>query len=145
MPWHDKRTWVVHPAESAEWLAEKLVGHTWCSCQGWSLEGYLFLNDQTCEDGAFEIAIVKPPPEDVIGGKWRQVESVTFGWLLDQPPGGWPDRYNLDLALKGAQVAALGYITKAVAGRYDHVRTARFIPPCQIETPEQHGRCRHCA
>src|SRR3954454_12737522 len=79
MPWHDKRTWVVHPAPSAEWLAEKLVDHSWCSCAGWSLGGYLFLNDQTSEDGAFEVAVVKPPAEP--GGQWVQVESITFGWL----------------------------------------------------------------
>jgi hypothetical protein len=77
MPLHSKRTWVVVPAESAEWLAEKLVNHSWCSCAGWSLDGYLFLNDQTSPDGAFEVAVVKPPADP--GGQWYQVESVTFG------------------------------------------------------------------
>jgi hypothetical protein len=61
MPWHKHRTWVIHPAESVEWLAEKLIGHSWCSCAGWSLGGYLFLNDQTSADGAFEVAVIKPP------------------------------------------------------------------------------------
>src|SRR3954452_23244683 len=79
MPFHKARTWVVYPAESAEWLAERLLGHSWCSCAGWSLGGYLFLNDQTSPDGAFEVAIVKPPADP--GGQWWQVESVTFGWL----------------------------------------------------------------
>src|SRR5205807_9123739 len=82
MPMHKRRTWVVHPVESAEWLAEKLVNHSWCSCAGWSLGGYLFLNDQTGEDGAFEVAVVKPPAEP--GGQWWQVESVTFGWLSSE-------------------------------------------------------------
>jgi hypothetical protein len=77
MPLHSKMTWVINPAPSAEWLAEKLIGHSWCSCQGWSLGGYLFLNDQTSPDGAFEVAIVKPPAEE--GGPWYQVESITFG------------------------------------------------------------------
>src|ERR1700730_12832113 len=79
MPLHKSRRWAIWPAESAEWLAEKLIGHSWCSCAGWSLGGYLFLNDQTSEDGAFEVAIVKPPAEP--GGDWWQVESITFGWL----------------------------------------------------------------
>jgi hypothetical protein len=61
MPFHENRTWCVVPAESAEWLAKKLVEHTWTLCAGWSLGGYLFLNDATHEDGAFEVAVVKPP------------------------------------------------------------------------------------
>ncbi len=85
MPFHKHRTWVVHPAESVEWLAEKLMNHSWCNCQGWSLGGYLFLNDQTSPDGAFEVAIVKPPGEP--DGPWWQVESITFGWIQSVPFG----------------------------------------------------------
>ena len=44
MPFHGTRTWVIHPAESAAWLAATFIGHSWCSCQGWSLGVYLFLN-----------------------------------------------------------------------------------------------------
>ncbi len=104
MPMHCRRTWVVHPAPSAAWLAEQLIGHSWCSCQGWSLGNYLFLNDQTSPDGAFEVAIVKPPATE--GGPWYQVESVTFGWL----------RTNYKrTALEQARHA----IEAAVAGRLD--------------------------
>src|SRR5215472_9716056 len=79
MPLHKKRRWVIQPAESAAWLAEQLIGHSWCSCQGCSLGGYLFLKDQTGPDGALEGASVKPPATE--GGQWFQVESVTFGWM----------------------------------------------------------------
>lgn len=144
MPMHAKRVWVVHPAESAEWLAEKLIGHSWCSCQGWSLGGYLFLNDQTSADGAFEVAIVRPPAQP--DGQWWQVESVTFGWL------------SSDLVLRqhfretGKRTTpmelALGHINNAISGKNDPERegsVAWAIPPCHIETPEQHGCCYLCA
>src|SRR5438105_1507426 len=133
MPWHDKRTWVVHPASSAEWLAEKLIGHSWCSCQGWSLGGYLFLNDQTSEDGAFEVAIVKPPAEP--DGPWWQVESVTFGWMRGN--------YKMS-AYRKAQIQ----IEEAIGGFLDHGQpgsVAWKCNPCHTQTPEEHGRCHHCA
>ena len=133
MPMHSKRTWVVNPAPSAEWLAEKLIGHSWCSCQGWSLVGYLFLNDQTSPDGAFEVAIVKPPAED--REQWYQVESVTFGWLR-------PD-YKLTAYQKAQR-----YIQDAIEGRLDPDQpgsVAWKIDPCRVEAPDQHGRCCHCA
>jgi hypothetical protein len=133
MPLHKKRRWVILPAESAVWLAEQLIGHSWCSCQGWSLGGYLFLNDQTSEDGAFEVAIVKPPTEE--GGPWYQVESVTFGWL------------RTDYKLTAYQKAQR-HIENAITGRLDPGQpgsVAWLIEPCRVETPEQHGRCGHCA
>jgi hypothetical protein len=133
MPFHSRRTWVIHPAESAEWLAEKLIGHSWCNCAGWSLGGYLFLNDQTSADGAFEVAIVKPAAEP--GGQWWQVESITFGWIRNT-------------LARTAQGQALDYINHAIEGKDDPDRPtsgAWRIPPCDVETPEQHGRCIHCA
>jgi len=141
MPLHRKRRWVIQPAESAVWLPEQLIGHSLCSCQGWSLGGYLFLNDQTSADGAFEVAIVKRPAEE--GGHWFQVESVTFGWMRG--------RYKLS-AVEQAQRC----IESAIAGRFDPAIAGRFDPgepgsvawpiePCRVETPEQHGRCGHCA
>ena len=72
MPMHTRRRWVVVPAQSAPRLAEKLVNHSWCSLAGWSLGGCLFLNDQTSPDGAFEVAVVKPPPSlGACGGRSR--------------------------------------------------------------------------
>jgi hypothetical protein len=133
MPLHAKRRWVVQAAESADWLAEQLIGHSWCSCQGWSLGGYLFLNDQTGPDGAFEVAIVKPPTSD--SGPWFQVESVTFGWICS--------KYKLSIIEQ-----ARNYIEAAVAGKYDPDQPGSVawpIEPCRIETPKQHGRCAHCA
>ena len=133
MPLHKKRRWVVQPADSVEWLAEQLIGHSWCSCQAWSLGGYLFLNDQTSADGAFEVAIVKPPATQ--GDQWFQVESVTFGWLRG--------KYKLSVIEQARHC-----IEAAVAGKFDPGQPGSVawpIDPCCVETPEQHGRCVHCA
>jgi hypothetical protein len=133
MPLHKKRRWVIQPAESAAWLAEQLIGRSWCSCQGWSLAGYLFMNDQTSADGAFEVAIVKPPATE--DGHWYQVESVTFGWLSGN--------YKLS-----AVAQARHCIESAIAGRFDPGQLGSVAWPidrCRVETPEQHGRCGHCA
>jgi hypothetical protein len=136
MPFHARRTWVVNPIESAEALAEKLIDHSWCSCQGWSLGGYLFLNDQTSEDGAFEVAIVKPPAEP--GGEWWQLESITVSWLI----------YNCKPFSGDTPMSRmLGYINETLAGDFDPApgRVAWKCEPCDMESPEQHGRCHLCA
>src|SRR3954453_6802514 len=112
MPFHSKRTWMVHPASDAEGLAEKLIDHSWCSCAGWSLGGYLFLNDQTSPDGAFEVAIVKPPAEP--GGQWWQVESVTFGWLTSTLVLRQHERETGQRATPMG--LALGHINRCISG-----------------------------
>ena len=134
MPFHKRRTWVVEPIASAEALAEKLIGHSWCSCNAWSLGGYLFLNDQTSEDGAFEVAVVKPPAEP--GGPWWQIESVTFGRFRNSPFG------------KSATEKARACIALYVSGAMDPGRegsVAWKCEPCRVETPAEHGTCMHCA
>ena len=68
---HTKRKYNVHAVASAEDLAGELTRCTWCLCTGFSLEGYLFLNDSFTEDSAQEYAVIKDG---------RQVESITFGW-----------------------------------------------------------------
>jgi len=68
--------WSVAPVANAEELATKLTEQTWTLCTGFSLGGYLFLNDSTSEDGVQEYAVVKPLPE----GGHVQIESITFGW-----------------------------------------------------------------
>jgi hypothetical protein len=133
MPLHKSRRWVIQPAESAAWLAEQMIGHSWCSCQGWSLAGYLFLNDQTGPDGAFEVAIVKPPAE--AGGQWYQVESITFRWLR-----GDFTHTALEKARFIIEAAATGRLDPGQPGN-----VAWPIAPCRVETPEGHGRCGHCA
>jgi hypothetical protein len=146
MPWHEKRTWVVHPIESAEALAEKLIGHSWCSCAGWSLGGYLFLNDQTSEDGAFEVAVVKPPAEP--GGEWWQIESVTFGWMLESPRGGWEHQADYGRDAAAARERACELIERYISGVMDpgtEGGVAWKCEPCDVESPEQHGRCHLCA
>lgn len=118
---HRSRCWCVSPAESAEELARKLTETTWCCCTGFELGGYLFLNDSTSSDGAQEFAVIK---NDSGSGKHIQIESITFGWC-DEPQ-------------------ALEYIRATIAGDYDRSDFAHEVN-ANIETPEQHGRCHHCA
>lgn len=118
---HAHRQWVVTPVASPEELAHKLTEHSWCGCNGFNLNGYLFLNDATSPDGAQEYAIVKQVGPD--GQPW-QVESVTFSWC------------DFDRALQ--------IICEVTSGAADDHPWARRVAP-QLETVEAHGRCRHCA
>jgi hypothetical protein len=144
MPFHKTRTWVVHHAESGEWLAEKLINHSWCSCAGWLLGGYLFLNDQTSDDGAFEVAVVKPPDEP--GGDWWQVESITFGWLAS--PFVLDQHFRETGQRVAAEELALSHINNCTSGALDSGKpgsVAQKIAALDVESPEQHGSCPLCA
>ena len=118
---HKHRFWAITQVESAEELAEKLTEHTWTSCTGFELSGYLFLNDSTSADGAQEYAIIK---EDLGDGTPRQIESVTFSWMNEGK--------------------ALPYIRDVIAGKDDR---SAFVHPVPVswEPIEQHGRCPLCA
>ena len=116
---HSKRKWSVAKAESAEWLAEQLTQYTWCSCNGFELNGYLFVNDATSPDGAQEYAALKPD-----GDRYVQVESLTFSWM-DQPK-------------------ALDIIRRVIVGEFDSERYGS-IDRSRIQSPDEHGRCHLCA
>jgi len=116
---HRKRIWSVFPAASAEWLAEQLTQYTYCGCNGFRLGEYLFVNDATCADGAQEYAVLKPAGEHYV-----QIESLTFSWMT--------------------QEKALDIIRRVLAGEFDDERYAT-IDPRRFQTPEEHGRCYHCA
>lgn len=119
---HDNRIWCVSTVESAEELAHWLTQHTMCCCCGFELDGYLLLNDATSADGGQEYAVLKKPaaPDE----SHLQIESITFGWCSYE---------------KGLQ-----YIREILAGRYDDADYARTVRP-RLQTPEEHGRCHHCA
>ena len=118
---HDNRRWVVTPVESAEDLVRKLTEHTWTCCTAFALGGYLWLNDATCPDGAQEYATIKRCGRN---GKPLQVESITFSWCDCR--------------------AALRYIRRTLRGEDDDNDFAFEVSPT-LETPDEHGRCRHCA
>lgn len=118
---HHDRVWCVTPVESAEDLARKLTEATWTCCTGFSLGGYLWLNDATCPDGGQEYAVVKKCGP---GSRALQVESITFSWC------------DYD--------AALEYIQRTVRGDDDKCDFAREVHP-HLQSPEEHGRCLHCA
>ncbi len=55
-------------------LARLLTEHTWCPCNGFKLDHFLFLNDSTGPDGAQEYAVF----DTRIG---KQIESLTVSWM----------------------------------------------------------------
>ena len=118
---HNQRVWCVSPVGSAEELARKLTETTWCCCTGFSLGGYVWLNDATSPDGAQEYAVTK-----LAEGERRpvQIESITMSWC------------DYDRALE--------LIRKTLRGDYDDNDFAVEVSPV-LQTPEEHGRCPHCA
>ena len=118
---HQDRTWCVTPVESAEELARKLTTVVWTCCTAFELSGYLWLNDSTSPDGAAEFAVLKRQTPD---GRMLQVESITFGWC--------------------SRDESLTYIQQALRGEFDANDFAREVQP-RLQTPQEHGRCHHCA
>ena len=118
---HHDRTWVVTAVATAEELAEKLTGTTWTCCTAFELGGYLWLNDSTSPDRGQEYATVKNVGP---GGRPLQVESITFSWCSCEE--------------------ALALIHRSLRGEDDGNEFAGEVSP-QLQTPQEHGRCRHCA
>jgi len=116
---HRQRQWSIVPIDDAEVLAEKLTQFTWCGCNGFRLGDYLFVNDATSPDGAQEYGVLKP-----IGEEFVQIESLTFSWMT----------------LNQAQ----DIIRRVLAGEFDRERYD-MLKAERLESPEQHGRCHHCA
>ena len=118
MAWHAERVWQVSDVADAAELASKLTTMTWCACNGFRLDGYLFLNDATSPDGAQEYAVVK----EATG---QQVESITMSWI--------------------AFPRAVAYINGAIRGEFDNQHLGLVDVKTRIQTPAEHGRCSACA
>ena len=119
---HKRRRWCVSLAESPEKLASDLTERTWTLCTGLEFQGYLFLNDSTSENGAQEYAVVKLPEKP--GGKYFQVESITFGWC------------DYDKAIAN--------VRKAIDGEMDESDFVSEVNP-HLDTVDEHGTCHLCA
>lgn len=143
---HTNRVWCVVAIATAEELADKLTQGTWCCCSGFELDGYLWLNDATCEDGGQEYTVIRKPTET--DPTYRQVESITASWCSPAQLL----RYIHDVH---SGTAAIEYddgpevIAKSIAELADSVGaldqlTGPIVYP-KLETPEEHGRCPHCA
>lgn len=118
---HHDRHWVVTVVDTAEELATKVTETTWTCCTAFARGEYLWLNDATCPDGAQEYAVVKRMGPR---GKPLQIESITFSWC----------DYETALAL----------IQQTLRGEDDGNDFAREVSP-HLESPDEHGRCSHCA
>ena len=118
---HSRRRWFIAPVTTSEELATKLTEQTWTLCTAFELQGYIFLNDSTSEDGAQEYAVVKSQ-----GDSFLQLESVTFGWMNRE--------------------SALDFIRKTVAGEIDAEALYGKVELKQkLDTREEHGTCPFCA
>ncbi len=116
---HRQRSWSIAPVDNAETLSKKLTQSTWCGCNGFQLGRYLFVNDSTSPDGAQEYGVLKP-----VGKGFAQIESLTFSWMTP--------------------VQALDIVRRVLAGEFDREQYD-LITAERLESPEQHGRCHHCA
>jgi len=118
---HTDRSWCVCPVASAEELARKLTDITWCGCTAFSLGDYVWLNDAAGPDGAQEFAPVRRKGRH---GRPVQVESVTVSWCSVE--------------------RLLELIEQTQRGVFDDSDFAHEVTPV-LQTPEEHGRCPHCA
>jgi hypothetical protein len=116
---HKLRHWTVTDVAAPEELAEKLTQHTWCCCSGFRWNGFLFLNDATSENGAQEYGVFRA--DDVT----RQIESWTCSWMK--------------------QDGCLAHILELERSWEQFDSWQSKITAAQIQTPDQHGRCHHCA
>lgn len=115
---HKNRVWCVEEVQSAEELAQKLVGYTWTLCTGFRYSGYLFLNDSFSESGAQEYGIINERTG-------RQVESITVSWCSYE--------------------RLLGLIHRVVSGGFDEYSWSPGIDvKAQVQTPVEHGSCCLC-
>lgn len=112
---HRERRYCVVGVDSVEELAGRLTEHTWCGCNGFRLGDLLFLNDSFSPDGAQEFGVVR----DGV-----QFESITFSWC--------------------SRTEAERYIRECLATTPADY-PMRVPVGNQIEAPEEHGRCGHCA
>ena len=143
---HKNRVWCVAPVVTAEELAEKLTQYTWCCCNGFELDGYLWLNDATSPDGAQEYAVVRKPT--AADPHYSQVESITASWctnlqmlryIREVQSGAASPAIDSGPVIVARSVAELS----AALGGEQRPPSNIFHPT--LETPEQHGRCPHCA
>lgn len=116
--WHKNRSFSVADVVTAEELAKKLTQYTWSLCNGFRLGELLFLNDSTSPDGLQEYAVVHEPTS-------IQVESITFGWC------------NCEQALELIREVQRD-VAKGTNLDLDRITN-------KIQTPQEHGRCGHCA
>ena len=138
---HDKRIWTVADIATPEMLAEKLADSTWCCCNGWRCQGYLFLNDSTGADGAQEYAVVREADS-------MQVESLTVSWMKREEC--LEAIKEIVASGKVNPVLPKGPVAKAtsIAGVMLALGSAAAVRGRKVEVhidTERSHRCHHCA
>jgi len=121
---HTQRKWCVTEIESAEELARLLTEQTWGCCHAFCVKGtpqYVWVNDSTSSDRLQEYGVIKlNNPDGVI----TQIESITTSWC----------NYS----------EMLQFINRTLAGKDDNSYFSGEVVAI-LQTPQEHGRCQHCA
>ena len=117
---HHDRTWCVTPVESAKELARKLTTIVWTCCTAFELGGYLWLNDSTSPD---------VPSSPSLNARRRMVRCCR----LSPSHSGWCN-----------QQQSLEYVQQTLRGEFDASEFAHEVH-ARLQTPQEHGRCHHCA
>ena len=125
---HTKRKWCVIEIESAEKLAAILTEEIFGCCNAFCVRGYpqyVWANDSTSSDRLQEYGVLKRNPNPLDAhDKIMQVESITTSWC------------NTSEMLR--------FINRTLAGEDDRNVFALEVDPI-LQTPQEHGRCCHCA
>lgn len=143
---HRNRAWCVAKVETAEQLADKLSEHTWCGCNGFELDNYLWLNDSTGPDNAQEYAVVQEPTDN--DPEYRQVESITVSWCTKQELLAYIKSIHGDYPpplMEAGPVVVARTKHEFLVALGSKQRPAGHVVHPTLETPQEHGRCPLCA
>lgn len=142
---HENRRWSVRQVDSIEELADLLLNHSWCLCQGFELEGQLWLNDATGPDAAQEYAVVSTPRPGA--DYYRQVESITVSWCNRAQLVAYIAQCQAGQVIARDQpgVVAVARSTAEIfhyLGISDSGEWGRLSP--HVEPASEHAPCVHC-
>lgn len=108
----------LHQLTDADQLFEKLR-LSQCLCTTFQVGDYYWLNDASCEDGAWEYAVYK----GINNSQYLKIESVTVSWCTDEK--------------------LMTYIRECLAGEWDNNPAWLHSEP--VELNFNHGdSCRFC-
>lgn len=143
---HDNRRWCVTPVQSVDELVDKLLNYSWCCCAAFELGEYVWLNDSTSPDAVQEYAVVHRSVG--VAPAYRQVESITVGWCTPQQLTALAHSIHHGSERRApaegpvARARSVGDLLEYLGA--DAAALDAPVQP-QLETPETHGRCGHCA
>lgn len=142
---HENRHWRIRQATTPEELTELLSGMTWCCCQGFELEGHLWLNDSTSPDAVQEYAVVTTPSE--VSEDYRQIESISVSWCNQQQLAGYIRQFHGGETPESCPTGPVAVARSSTElfdflGITDGPQGVTVEP--RLEPEAQHVPCKHC-